>query len=134
MQSKITEIYVPDNIYGENTVIKVKTNVDGSLTVKLGGNVKVIEVIANQLASVDFGILDANTYDVKMNLNVGNNYISATNSTKITISPKTVSLNLNAADSTYGNNVVVNVSASENGKITVKLGDIVKNVDVNAIY
>ncbi len=131
-QSKITEIDAQNNVYGEKIIIKVKTNVDGALTVKLGENTKVINVIADQIASVDFGILDVNNYDVKLSLNAGNNYLSSQNTTTITISPKNTDVTLNVKEYNAREHVIVNVTASENGKVTIKLNNIIKNIDVIA--
>lgn len=131
-QAKITEIQALNKIYGENVTVNVKTNVDGSLTVKVGNTTKVEDVIANQLTPINFGVLDVNTYDLTLNLNAGSNYISDNNLTKITVNPKVVSLTVGVVDYIYGNNVIVNVSASENGKITVKVGTIIKDFNVTA--
>ena len=131
-KAEILTIQGQNNIYGENTIIKVKTNVGGSLTFKSGSIVKSFDIVANKLTSFDLGLLDAKTYDIEVSLNAGNNYTKPVNTTQITIAPKQTTVNINVKDSTYGDNVIVNVSASENGKITVKVGTIVQDVDVEA--
>ena len=74
----------------EKTIIKVKTNVAGTLNVKVSSTEKSFNVNANELTSLDLGILDAGVQNIEISLNAGNNYISAYNSTKLTIYPKMV--------------------------------------------
>ena len=62
-----------------------------------------------------------NNYDVKISLNAGDNYISSQNTTKITIKPKNTAVTLNVKEYNVKEHVVVNVTASENGKVTLKL-------------
>ncbi|WP_405305551.1 Ig-like domain repeat protein [Methanobrevibacter sp.] len=131
-KAEIVTIEAPNNVYGENTIIKVKTNVGGNLTVKAGSAIKSVNVVANKLTSFDFGILDAKTYDIEVSLNAGNNYTKPLNKTQITVSPKQTTVNVNVKNSIYGENVIVNVTASENGKITVQVGTIIKDVNVEA--
>ena len=52
---------------------------------------------------IDFGVLDAGSHDVTINLNAGINYISDNNSTRVSVNPKVVTLGLAVVDSVYGN-------------------------------
>ena len=131
-KAEILSVQSQNNIYGENTIIKVKTNVDGVLTFKFGTAIKTFDVVANKLTSFDLGVYDVDIHSVEISLNAGNNYTKPVNYTSVTISPKPTNVNVNVKDSIYGKNVIVNVSASETGKITIRLGDIVKTVDVEA--
>ena len=131
-QSKITEIQALDKIYGENIIVNVKTNVDGSLTAKIGNITKVIDVTANQIMPINFGVLDVNGYDITLNLNAGSNYVSDNNSTKISVSPKQTDLTLIVKEYESTENVIVNVTATENGKVTIKCNNLVKTADITA--
>uniref|UniRef100_UPI003865E4B5 right-handed parallel beta-helix repeat-containing protein n=1 Tax=Methanobrevibacter sp. TaxID=66852 RepID=UPI003865E4B5 len=131
-KSEITSIQAQDNIYSENTVINVKTNVSGVLTVKINNNEKTFNIDANKLTSLDLDKYDAGIYNIDLSLDAGVNYTKATSNTKVTIAPKQTTTNVNADNSVYGNNVIVKVTASENGKVTVQIGNIVKSVNVNA--
>ena len=131
-KAEILTLQAENIIYGENAIIKVKTNVDGRLTIKVGSTTRVFDISANKVTSFDFGIFDANTYAVEANFDAGSNYTKALNTTQLTIDSKQTTVNVNVKDSTYGENVIVNVSASEKGKITIEVGDITKNVDVEA--
>ena len=134
-EAKITDIRANNNIYGENTTITVKTNVGGILTVKINNIVKTFNIDANKLTSFDLGKYDVNNYNIDLTLDAGANYTQATGNTKVTINPKQTTVSLDANDEVYGNNVIVKVTASENGKVTVQIGNIVKsvNVDVNKV-
>jgi hypothetical protein len=65
------------------------------------------------------GILGAGLRNIKVTLDAGNNYTKPTRNTSVTITPKPTTVSVNVTDSVYGENVIVNVSASENGRITV---------------
>ena len=131
-EAKITDIRANNNIYGENTTITVKTNVGGILTVKINNIVKTFNIDANKLTSFDLGKYDVNNYNIDLTLDAGANYTQATGNTKVTITPKQTTVSLDANDEVYGNNVIVKVNASENGKVTVRIGNIVKSVNVDA--
>ena len=131
-EAKITEIQSNNNVYGENTIIDVKSNVEGILTVKINNAVKTFNIDANKLTSLDLGKYDANTYDIDLTLDAGANYTQATGSTKATVNPKQTIVSLDVNNEVYGNNVVVKVTASENGKVIVQVGSIVKSVEVEA--
>lgn len=128
----ITEIQKEDSIYGENVIIKVKTSVDGKIFVNIGDISNEINIRANKLTSIEFGILDAKTYNVEIILDAGNNYISPKNTTTLLVIQKETTLTLNVRDSIYGEDVIVNVTASENGNVSVRLGSIIKNITVEA--
>ncbi|WP_405309933.1 hypothetical protein [Methanobrevibacter sp.] len=131
-EAKITDIQANNNIYGENTAIAVKTNVGGILTVKINNIVKTFNIDANKLTSFDLGKYDVNNYNIDLTLDAGANYTQATGNTKVTITPKQTAVSLDTNDEVYGNNVVVKVTASEKGKVTVQIGNIVKSVNVDA--
>ena len=118
--------------YSENVIIKIKTDVDGKLTVKLGNKTQTKQSTAGNLISFDFGVLNVNSYDVKISLDAGKNYVPSQKTTSITIVPKSTSITLNAKDFDTTEKVIVNVTASENGKVTMKLGTITKTTDVMA--
>ena len=131
-KSEISSIQAQNNIYGENTIINVKTNVSGVLTVKINNNEKTFNIDANKLTSLDLDKYDAGTYNIDLSLDAGANYTQATGNTKVTINPKQTTVSLDTNDEVYGNNVVVKVTASEKGKVTVQIGNIVKSVNVDA--
>lgn len=129
---KITDIQTFDNVYGQNTTIKIKTNIDGTLTIQTDSNQKTVNIVADKLTSIDLGILNAGLQNIKVTLDAGNNYTKPTRNATVTINPKPTTTSVKVTDSVYGENVIVNVSASEKGVITVQLGNIVKYVDVQA--
>ena len=132
-KAEITTIQVQNNTYGENTIINVKTNVTGILTVKLNNaNAQTFNIAANKLTAFDLGKYDANNYNIDLYLDAGSNYTQATGNAKVTVNPKQTTVELYVDNSIYGKNVIVNVTASENGKVTVNVGTNVKTVDVEA--
>ena len=132
-KAEITSIQVQNNTYGENTIINVKTNVAGVLTVKLNNdNAQTFNIDANKLTSLDLGKYDADNYDIGLTLDAGSNYTKATGNADITVNPKQTTVELNVNNNVYSKNVIVNVTASENGKVTVNVGTNVRTVDVEA--
>lgn len=129
---KITDIQTLDNIYGQNTTINVKTNIDGTLTIQTELGQKTVNILSDKLTSIDLGILNVGLQNIKITLDAGNNYTKPTRNVTVTINPKPTNTFVNVADSIYGENIIVNVSASENGRITIQIGDIVKHIDVQA--
>jgi len=130
---EITAIQAQNNTYGENTIINVKTNVAGVLTVKLNNaNAQTFNIDVNKLTALDLGKYDVNNYDIDLSLDAGSNYTKATGNTKVTVNPKQTTVELNFNNNVYGKNVIVNVTASENGKVTVNVGNNVRIVNVEA--
>ena len=84
--AKITEIQTQNNVYGENTIIKVKTTLSGVLTVNMGSIVKTFDIVANDLTSLNLGVLDADSYNINIALNGGSNYTKPNNNTSIIVS------------------------------------------------
>ena len=131
--SSVTFVNLINNhIYSNNVVVNVKSDVAGTVTVKVGDNIQSKQVIADNVVSFDFGILDVNKYDVEVSLDVGRNYVPSQNTASITISPKSTVVTLNTKEYSFDENIIVNVTASEKGKVTLKLNNIVKTVDVMA--
>ena len=131
-KSDFISIETQDNTYGENTIIKVKTNVDGVLTVNIGNILKTFDIFANKFTSFDLGKFDAETYTITMSLDAGSNYTKSTNTTKITVNPKATTLDVGVKNSVYGEEVIINVTASNDGKIAIKMGNIVKTIDIKS--
>ncbi len=133
---KSTTVTLVDSVnsytYSENVIIKVKTDTDGTLTVKVGDTPQTKQAMAGNIISFNFGILNVNNYDVTISLDAGNNYVPYQNTTSITITPKSTSITLNAKDYDTTEKVIINVTASENGKVTMRLGSITKTIDINA--
>jgi predicted outer membrane repeat protein len=133
VKSEILTLQVQNNTFGENTVINVKTNVDGVITVMLNGViVNTFNIEANKLTALDLGKCDAKNYDIVLTLDAGSNYTKATGNAKVTVNPKRTTVKLDAEDCIYGKSIIVNVTASENGKVTVNISGNVKTVDVEA--
>lgn len=130
-KSNIVDIQPLEYTYGKNVMLNVKTDADGTLTVKLGDKTQSKRATAGNVVLFDFGICDANNYDVKINLDAGTNYVPSQKTTSITVAPKSTSITLNTKNYNVGDKVIVNVIASEKGSVTIKLGIIVKTVNVN---
>lgn len=120
-QSRITEIQAPNYSYGENIVIQVKTNVEGILTATINAITKEVDVNADQLTNLDFGILDVNNYEVKLSFNAGNNYISTNASKTFIVSKIDPTISVEVINATYGQTaqIIVNSNAEGNATITI---------------
>ena len=130
-KSNINIIEASNVIYGEDTIIKVKTNVSGVVSVKIGDITKNIDVVANKFSVFNFGILNANSYDVEVTLDAGKNYIKTTNRTQIIVSPKSTEIKLLTKNINVGDmlTVTANVNALE-GFVTFKLDSQSKTVKI----
>ena len=130
--SEIVSLQVQNNTYGENTIINVKTNVVGVLSIKINNNIKIFDITANKLTTLDLGKYDSENYIIDLTLDAGSNYTKATANAKITVNPKQTTVKVNVNDNVYDKNIIVNITASENGKVTVYMGTNVKSIDVEA--
>ena len=130
--AEINEVQVTNSSYGEKILVNVKTNVGGVVTVKMGNIIKILNVSANKLTLFDLGISNAGLYSVDVNLDAGDNYTHPSAIKTIKINPKETNVNVNVKNCIYGENVIINVTSTENGLITVKLGEFVKQINIEA--
>ena len=131
-EARICDVQALDNVYGTDSIIRVKTDVAGTLIILTSNGEKRFTIGANELTSFSLGILDADLQNIEIALDAGGNYSRPTANANLTVSPKATTAHVIVKDSVYGENIIVNVSASENGRITVQLGDIVRYADVEA--
>ena len=130
--SEIITLQAQNNTYGENTIINVKTNVAGVLSVKINNYIKIFDIVSNKLTTIDLGKHDSDNYNIDLTLDAGSNYTKATGNAKFTVNPKQTTVKVNVNNNVYDKNIIVNVTASENGKVTVYMGTNVKSIDVEA--
>jgi len=118
--AKITDILVQNNIYGENTIIKVKTTLSGILTVKIGNVVKNFDIVANDLTSLNLGVIDADSYNINIALNAGDNYTKPSNTTSIIVSKASSQIISSAVSTIYngGKNILVTLKNSRGTPIS----------------
>lgn len=111
----------------EKVIVNITASAKGSVTIKLGGNIKTVNVNANVLTSVDFGILDVGSYNIIANFTAGNNYIDsgATDSIKVLSKIKNEDVNITIPDikANQENNIVINLPADATGTVTLTIGN-----------
>ena len=94
---------------------------------RLGGITKTIDINANVLTSVDFGILDIGSYNIDANFTAGHNYIdsSATGNVKVLskIKDEDVNINIPEIKANQENNIVINLPSDATGTITLIIGN-----------
>ena len=127
---QLTIMQIGNYVYGDNVTVHVQTSIDGNATLKMDEITKTIPVKADQLNTINFGILDSGFHYLDASLDAGANYIQAKATSTIRVYLKDTSISLEAKDCIEGNNVMVYITASETGNVTVKLGDAVKTVGV----
>ena len=125
---------VDDIHYSQVATINVKANVDGVAVVKVGDNyIQNINVIANTVTPVNFDNIPAGKYNVSVVLKpTSKNHDESNFVAELTVSKKGTSVNLNVEDVTYGTETIVKVTASEDGKIILNIGDITRERNVLA--
>ena len=132
LKQTTVKVNADNSVYGNNVIVKVTASEKGKVTVQIGNIVKSVNVDANKVTSVDFGILDVNSYEVSATFDGGKNFNTSSDKGSFEISPKNTAVSLNVKDYNVDEKVIVNLTASENGKATIKLGNVIKNVDVIA--
>lgn len=79
---------VKDYNADEHVIVNVTASENGKATIKLDNIIKNVDVIANKVTSIDFGILNSGSYNVTVNLDAGNNYVDSMDSASIKILAK----------------------------------------------
>ena len=123
---------INDVIYGENISVGIISSENGRAFVKIGNINKYMDIESNKEAFIDIGILDVGLYDIEVIFDGGDNYIKSFNNASFTVNPKNTFLIMNTKEYNNIERVMVDVMANESGKITMKLGNIVKSIDVMA--
>ncbi|WP_462316016.1 C1 family peptidase [Methanobrevibacter sp.] len=131
-EARINDVQTFDNVYSADSIIKVETNVSGTLIIQTSKGERRFDIGADELTSINLGILDADFQNIEIALDAGSNYTRPTANANLTVSPKATTASLTVKDTVYGEDIIVNVSASESGRITVQLGDNLNYADVLA--
>ena len=85
------------------------------------------------LQPITFNNVPAGSHNISVVLTPSNkNYNESSYNTEFTVSKKQTSIILGVENSVYGEEVIINVTASEDGKITLKVGDITRERNVLA--
>ena len=133
---KIAEITVNVNAttYSEQTVADITSSVDGTIKADIdNGNIKNINVAADKLYKISFDGISAGKHTLTVTVTPTDTKINAVTVKKdFYVAKKLTSIILDVKDTTNIEDVIVYLTASENGKATVKLAGILKAVDVNA--
>ena len=104
------ELTVADSVYGEDVVVNVTASENGIIFLTIGNITKEKNVFANTLTKINFGILAANSYDVSVSFDAGDNYKSSSDEGKIIVSPAEAKItDILANDNIYGENTVIKV-------------------------
>ena len=128
------KIDVSDNTYSQETVVKVTGNVDGSIGIYLDDSYwNSMSVEANKSAEISLGCPSAGSHEIKIVITPSNPRVVQKTFTKsFTVNKKPTSVAVDVADVTDDENVFVNIRASEDGTVEIKIGDAVQYVNVIA--
>ena len=132
--TKINVTVDGDSTY-PNATVTITTNADGNYTVKIGNTTKVVELKANTPTVVNVnGVTPGDNQVVNVTFNGTGAYSPAVNDTEtINIKKATPIISeVNATDSVYPDDVVVNITTDTPGTYTVKIGNATKEVNLTA--
>ena len=120
-------------IYPGDLTVNITSDVDGKYTVKVGNQQKEIDLTANVVGNVTFTGLSANEYLINVTYAETENYTSAINDTvKANIQKATPTITVNTENTTYSEDLIVNITSDVSGKYTVKVGNQQKEIDLTA--
>ena len=121
-------VSVDDNVYGEVSVVKVTSNIDGNYSVEIGDE----ELVANVVDGQGIGTiaLDSGNYTAKINF-ADDNYDISIKNDSFTVFKANVTAIIEVSDEVYGCDVTGNVFASVDGDYTVIINNKTVIVNVN---
>ena len=128
------DLNVGNITYGDETIIKVTASEDGTVILHVNDIMREKTVLSNTMTQFNLGVLSADTYDIRVDFNAGENYKNTNKQTELLISPATAEIiDVQSKDNIYGENTVINVKTNVDGIVTVKLNnDIIKIFDVSS--
>ena len=119
----------------EEVIVNVTASENGKVTIKLGNLNKTIDVNADVVTSVDFGLLDVGSYNVVANFTAGNNYIDSavTDNVKVLskINDDEVNITIPEIVANQENQIVVNLPSDATGTVTLTIGNNTYQFSVN---
>ena len=119
--------------YGKNSTITVNIQkASGNVVIKVGDKTYAESVIKNGVVIKKISDLRPGNYSVSVTYEGNNNFNKATKTSSLEVLRGSVGFYTTAAKVTYGQDVVAKVYSSYPGKVTLKIGDITKTVDVTA--
>ena len=107
-EAKITAVRTSDNVYGSDSVIRVETDVCGTLIIQTSKGERRFSIGADELTPINLGILDAGFQDIEIALDAGSNYTRPTANANLTVTPKSTTASVTVKDSVYGDDIIVN--------------------------
>ena len=121
-------VSVDDNVYGEVSVVKVTSNIDGNYSVEIGDEELVVNVVDGQ--GIGTIALDSGNYTAKINF-ADDNYDISIKNDSFTVFKANVTAIIEVSDEVYGCDVTGNVFASVDGDYTVIINNKTVIVNVN---
>ena len=120
--------------FPDQTVVDIQSNVDASAEVYIDEMyVESFDLTANETRQLAYSNIQAGSHNFKVVLTPVNYRLSQfTEIREFTVFKKETSIRLDVADITDKENVIVSVQASEEGEVSVRIGNIVKSIHVNA--
>ncbi len=127
-------VYVNDITYSENAFGEITSSVDGEATADIdNADIKSISVVAGNTYNIAFDGIQAGKHTLTVTVTPADVKINALTVKKdFNVAKKQTSITLDVKDISNADDVILNVTASDNGKMTIKIAGITKTADVNA--
>ena len=129
-------VTIDDITYTQPIVFKITSNVGGRALVTLDVdpyNIYMMGVTENKTNQIEIKNIAAGTRTASVQFTPANDeYNTIKFNVNFTVHQKETNITLDAVDIPSTENLIVNVTATENGTVTVKVGNITKNITVNA--
>ena len=110
---------VEDITTDDSAVIKVTSSDDGTVSVELNGIQQNTYVTAGKTSEIEFGNLNAGSYDVTARFSAGENYIDSKDSKTLKVLSKITQENIEIIIPENSNTLAINLPEDAGGKITI---------------
>ena len=130
----ISDVNATDATYPDDVVVKITTDTPGTYTIKIGNTTKEVTLIAGENTVNITGVTPGKDQVINVTFNETENYNSAFNdNAKVTVDKATPNISkVNATDSVYPEDVVVNITTDTPGTYIIKIGNTTKEVNLTA--
>lgn len=119
--SSTIKVHVKDSKYGEEVIVNVTSDINCQLSVKINNTVKNVDIVANELQSINFGKLNAGNYTVIVLFNGNKNYKNTSYTKEFKVSKTESSLTVQNKEVSVDGTVAIDISLPYNATGNVKI-------------
>ena len=119
--------------YGKNSTVSVNLQqASGHVTLKVGDRTYGEDIVSNGVVVKKFSDLSPGKYTVSVSYDGNNNFNRASKTASFEVLRGSVEFYADVSNVIYGQDVIANVYSSHDGKVTLKIGDSTRTVNIVA--